>query len=188
MDKRLKDIVVEVLKTNYGECYGIYEEYCKAKGIQREIFRCDYEGINALFDNPAEAVFAFINAELKPTDCGGIWEHIYRNDRNQLTYCDDISEKVNLSPIVDWIFTLEDYDRNEIFLLLDEVDISYNICKVICKDKSIRFFDIFTEWLDDRDYYNLATFVEEDWDKLLSEFEDWYNLTDFSIEFAETLS
>ena len=35
----------------------IYEEYCKAKGITPEIFRCDYEGINALFDNPAEAVF-----------------------------------------------------------------------------------------------------------------------------------
>ncbi len=79
MDKRLKDIVVELLKTNYGECYDIYEEYCKAKGIQREIFRCDYEGINALFENPAEAVFAFVNADLKPTDCGGMWAHIYLN-------------------------------------------------------------------------------------------------------------
>jgi hypothetical protein len=31
---------------------------------------------------------------------------------------------------------------------------------------------LFTEWLDDRGYYNLATFVEEDWDNLLAEFED----------------
>lgn len=182
MDKRLKDIIVTTLKSEYGTAYDIYADYCKAKGITPEIFRCDYEGINALFDNPAEAVYAFANADIQPTDCGGIWEHIYRNDRNQLTYCDDISEKVNLSPVVDWIFTLEDYDRNEIFLLLDEVNIAYNICKAICKDKSTRFCDIFTEWLDDRNYYNLATFVEEDWDKLLSEFEDWYNLTDFSVE------
>lgn len=188
MDKRLKDIVVELLKTNYGECYDIYEEYCKAKGIQREIFRCDYEGINALFETPAEAVFAFVNADLKPTDCGGLWEHIYLNDRLQLTYCDDISEKVNLAPIVDWIFSLEDWDRVEMFRTLDELDVAYDICQVICKGRATHIRDLFTEWLDDRNYYNLATFVEEDWDKLLSEFEDWYNLTDFSVEFVETLS
>ena len=172
MDKRLKDIIVAELKRNYGEAYDIYAEYCKAKGITPEIFRCDYEGINALFDNPAEAVFAFVNADLKPTDCGGIWEHMYLNDHNELVYCDDISEKVNLAPIVEWIFSLEDYDRIEMFLILDEIDVSYNICRAICKDKSVRFTDKFTEWLEDRDYYNLATFVEEDWDNLLAEFED----------------
>lgn len=172
MDKRIKEIIVEELKSNYGEAYDIYAEYCKAKGIQREIYRCDYEGINALFDNPAEAVFAFVNADLKPTDCGGIWEHIYLNDSLQLTYCDDISEKVNLAPIVEWIFSLEDYDRIEMFMRLDEIDVAYNICREICKGKSVRFTDKFTEWLEDRDYYNLASLVEEDWDSLLADFED----------------
>lgn len=172
MDKRLKDIIVAELKNNYGEAYDIYTEYCQAKGIQQEIYRCDYEGINALFDNPAEAVFAFVNAGLKPTDCGGIWEHMYLNDHNGLVYCDDISEKVSLAPIVEWIFSLDDWDRTEMFRILDEINVSYDICRTICKDKSVRFTDLFTEWLEDRGYYNLTTFVEEDWDNLLAEFED----------------
>lgn len=172
MDKRLKDIIVAELKSNYGEAYDIYVEYCKAKNITLEIFRCDYEGINALFENPAEAVYAFANGELKPLDCGGIWEHMYLDDHNSLVYCDDISEKVNLGPIVEWIFSLEDYDRIEMFMRLDEIDVAYNICREICKGKPVRFTDKFTEWLDDRDYYNLASLVEEDWDNLLAEFED----------------
>ena len=172
MEKRIKQIIVEELKRNYAEAYDIYEDYCKAKNLKLEVFRCDYEGINALFENPAEAVYAFTNADLKPTDCGGIWEHIYLNDRNCLVYCDDISEKVNLDPIVDWIFSLEDWDRTEMFMLLDEIDVAYNICREICKDKSIRFTDMFSEWLEDMGYYNLASLVEEDWGKLLAEFED----------------
>lgn len=172
MEKRIKQIIVEELKRNYGEAYDIYEDYCKANGIALEVFRCDYEGINALFENPAEAVYAFANAELKPYDCGGIWEHMYLNDHNRLVYCDDISEKVNLAPIVEWIFSLEDWDRTEMFMLLDEIDVAYNICREICKGRSVRFTDMFTEWLEDRDYYNLASLVEEDWDNLLADFED----------------
>lgn len=172
MDKRLKDIVVRLLQTNYGECYDIYVDYCKAKGIKQEVFRCDYDGINALFDDPAQAVYSFANADLKPNDCGGNWAHIYLNDSLRLTYCDDITEKVNISPMVDWIFSLEDYDRTEMFMFLDELDVVYDICRSICKDKSTHFTDRFSIWLEDNELYNLESFVEEDWDILLARFED----------------
>lgn len=172
MNKKLKEIICESLKIEYSTAYSIYVEYCKAKGIKQEVFKCDFEGINALFDNPARAVYAFTTADIQPSDCGGIWEHIYINRHNDLAYCDDISEVVNLTSIVEWIFTLDDYERGEIFYLLDDFDIAHYITKHICKDKSAHYWDRFIEWLDDNDLYNIGSFVEEEWGSLLARFED----------------
>lgn len=168
---KITPILVNELKSGYGKTYDIYVEYCKAKGIQQEIFRCDYEGINALYDNPAQAVYAFANADLKPTDCEGMWDFIYLNDSLRLCYCDDISEKVDLNPVVEWIFTLEDYERVEMFYILDDMDVSYAICEEICKGESTHFVDQFTLWLDDNDEYNLATLLAEDWTNLLARYK-----------------
>lgn len=176
MNKKLNEVIVEALKSEYSTAYDIYVLYCKAKGIKQEVFKCDFDGINALFDNPAEAVYAFANADLKPIHSGGMWEHIYINKHNDLSYCDDISEIVNLTSVVEWIFTLDDYEMGEIFYLLDDFDIAYYIAKHICKDKSSHYLDRFTEWLDDNDLYNIASFVEEEWGSLIARFEDCIEL------------
>lgn len=173
MNKYITSAIVSALRSNPDVAYEFYRDYCKAKGIYQELQTNDFDGINCLFDNPAMAVYAYANAELQPLGVDGVsWEFIYLDDNGVLKYCDDISEKIDLMPIVEWMFSLDEYDKHEWYSRLDEVDVVYNVCQNICKGKPTEMFDRFTSWLDDTDNYHLEYFINEDINAIKAKFFD----------------
>lgn len=148
------------------KAYDIYYIYCQATHKETEIYLSNAEGINALFDDPAEAVYAFYNADINPTE----WNFLYYDDCNVLTATDNMESAVDMNALTKWIIELEDEDTLATIIdILQDMEIDYHFEKTIRTSESA---DTNWDWLLDQKNL-IYRILKEDWGDLIKEMEEY---------------
>lgn len=168
METKIK-VLTECLNSNAKYAYKLYCLYLKATGKRQEVYRVNYEGINALFDNPAEAVIEFVNHEITDLD---YWNFMYLNAASDLHFTDELGEGMDITDLCKWILSLEDvYDRYEICELLDDMDFQYYYVKEMNPD-SVWNRGVNSEWLEENELIDTCYLLKEDWIVLNTRFQE----------------
>ena len=171
MERRIEALTLCLESEDSTTAYQLYLMYIKAKGIKQELYRLGYEGVNALFDNPAEAVEAFMDKNIQSYDD---WRFMYINSSGDLAVCDEITEKVNVAEMAEWLFNESDiYDRIDICEKLDEMDFPYYFVKVMSGNHSYWYRGVFRDWLDNNDIKARELVESTSWDAIQTNFQSF---------------
>ena len=172
MEKTI-NVLTECINSNTEFAYQLYLLYIKDKQIRQELYRCDKEGINALFDSPADAVEAFMESGVCDL---GEWEFLYLNVFGGISFSDDIYPVLNIRTLGEWITKQTDeYLLFDLYEMLDNNDFNYyfvkEISRVIPIGEQMTYQRKLGAWLEDNNYYT-KKLLFADWNKIKKEFED----------------
>lgn len=139
--------LTECFHLNEEVAYKFYLIYIKANNIRQVLYRCDYEGINALFDNPADAVYEFLNNGITSLDH---WKFIYLNSASDLQFSDDIDDVINMTEFTDWLLNkVNEEDFKELCEWLDDADFHwYYAQQLLCGSSTYTMMGV-SAWLEE---------------------------------------
>jgi hypothetical protein len=163
MEKLKVDFIVDIL--SYESCtYDIYVEFCESNNRVKELFMCDDEGINTLFDTPFDAVYTMH----KKGFILGNFGYIYRDKNDELCVCDYIEEckLIDMQEIAKWI--VDGKCTQEVYKILEKFELPFEFCEKHYNGDDKDFSYQFADWVDNE--LGLVNFIKSDWMELIGSF------------------